>query len=748
MSCHFGEKNVIKQIVLLAVALSIAPVMAASPDAPAVKPRPHVLHSQGGAASEVPFELRDGARATETNGAVWALSVESTAVSGQADAHDYRLTWTLTTGTVASAAVAVDFDFDDWSPTNFVFVPAAVYDGNRFDIKHVGYPPYWYSTNEWRLDMPTTMTPNPTLGRGPGAGRIELDTGYVSVPMLAFHAPVQQRGWMVQTTQGSRLGNHRLLIEERAGRTSARVAISTPVANWKSGDTIAIQFRVYSFQAAERADLLQRFLTARKDLNPAARNETLPFSAAWKLMDALYRDHRWDERIGMYWLTDPAAGNKGWNFIWQLGWCGGGQVTLPLLMRGDEATRKRALRNLDVIFTKSQAPSGFFNAIGNGEQFASFGFGQNFKYHESLVRSQGDWLYMAQRQFGRIEADGGTVPAHWKTGLQKLADAFARLWAKRGQFGQFVNVETGDLCIGGSTCGGIVPGALALASRTFHEQRYLDAAKAAARQYRRDFVLKGYTTGGPGEILSAPDSESAFGLFESFMALYEVTGEREWLDCARELLPVCASWIVAYDFQFPPNSAMGRIDARSCGAMWASVANKHGAPGICTWSGDSLLKYFRATGDRRGLDLLVDIAHGITQYISRDDRRVGNLPAGGICERVNLSSWEGPHNIGGNIFASCAWCETAAMLTITQIPGLYVQPDTGVFAVFDHIKAERVGDGRTLTLKLTNPTQFPADVSVLVEKAKRARKPVDDLMKRGLRVIHLDAGASTQVDFN
>ena len=117
-------------------------------------------------------------------------------------------------------------------------------------------------------------------------------------------------------------------------------------------------------------------------------------------------------------------------------------------------------------------------------------------------------------------------------------------------------------------------------------------------------VQLGYTTGGPGEILSAPDQESAFGLFESFMALYEVTGASGWLRYADELLPICASWTVAYDFQFPPNSPMGRINARSCGAVWASVVNKHGAPGICTWSGDSLLKYFRATGDRRALDLL------------------------------------------------------------------------------------------------------------------------------------------------
>ncbi len=764
----------LKAVCLSAGVLLFAGVLPArSGDAPSLAGlggtlRPVVQYFQGDrVVREVPFDLCDGARVTETNGAEWALALEMGPVGGQPDARDYRFTWTLARGEVKAAAVGVAFDFKPWSPTNFVFVPAAVYDGNRFDVKPIGYPPYWYSTNQWRLDMPTTIVDCPTLGRGPGPGRMDFDTGNASTPLMAFQDPVRKLGWMVQTTQGSRFGNHGLCIEEGAGRATARFAITAPAvraaraamtrlvrpsgdrpADWKTGDTLTIACRVYVFPSRARGDLLRRFAEVRKDLNPAVRSESLPFGEARKLLTALYRDHRWDERIGMFWLTDPAAANTGWNFIWQLGWCGGGQVTLPLLMCGDAVIRQRALRNLDVIFAKSQAASGFFNTIGNGEAFASFGFSQNFKHHESLIRSQGDWLYMAQRQFRQIESGGGTVPAPWRDGLRKLADAFVRLWDKRGQFGQFVNVETGDLCIGGSTCGGIAPGGLALAARTYATPRYLAVAEAAARQYHRDWVRRGYTTGGPGEILSAPDAESAFGLFESFMALYEVTGATEWLGYAGELLPICASWTVSYDYRFPADSPMGRIQAQACGAVWASVQNMHAAPGICTWSGDSLLKYYRATGDRLALDLLTDIAHGITQYISRADRPIGNLPPGGVCERVNLSDWEGRQHVGGNIFASCSWCETAALLTVTQLPGLYVQPDTGVYAAFDSIRVERVSHARgVLKLRLANPAACGVDVAVRVESSAAARQPAESLVGPGVRTIRLDAGAVTEVAF-
>lgn len=66
------------------------------------------------------------------------------------------------------------------------------------------------------------------------------------------------------------------------------------------------------------------------------------------------------------------------------------------------------------------------------------------------------------------------------------------------------------------------------------------------------------------------------------------------------------------------------------GSVWDSVANKHSAPGICTWSGHSLLKYYRATGDEQALALLTDIAHGLPQYISREECPIGNMPPGGV----------------------------------------------------------------------------------------------------------------------
>lgn len=719
--------------------------------------RPSVnYYQEGDVVSRTYFETDKPTVTTDVNGCEWLLTVDKRAVENDNTAQDYVFTWELKRGVAKNVSFSVNFQFDRWTPDNYVFVPSIVYDGNRFAVKDINYPPFWYDKNEWRLDMPTTTTVQPTLNEKGGQSRIDLTSGNASTPLMAFFSQRDQRAWMVQTNQGNNLGDYGLSIEEKKNQGEAVFSIQAPVvrpgnradfpATVSVGEKVIVSCRTYDFKASRLNDMMDRFVEVRKTFNPATRNDVLPFSHAWTLLDDLYQNRRWDERIEMYWLSDVQE-HASWNFIWQLGWVGGGQSTLPLLLQGTDQGKERAMRNLDVIYSKTQTKSGFFYAYGDGKEFYGFGYSAPLEHNVTMVRSQGDWLYMAQRQINLLKSRGEQVKSSWLEGTKKQAEAFARLWDKYGQFGQFVDVETGDLCIGGSTAGGIVPAGLVLASKLYDNPRYLDIARQAARDYYTNYVAKGYTTGGPGEILSTPDSESAFGLFESYMVLYEYTGEKEWLKYASELLPICASWTVSYDFIFPESSPLGKIGAHSCGSVWASVANKHAAPGICTWSGDCLLKYYRATNDERALELLTDIAHNLPQYISRKECPVGNMPSGGVCERVNLSDWEGKDQVGGSIFGSCSWCEVAAMLTVTELPSLYVQSDKQVVAVFDHLKVNKkqAGNGRMI-LEVTNPTSYPADVKIYSETSGEARKNLLLISSDRLQVVRLNPGESKEIN--
>lgn len=338
---------------------------------------------------------------------------------------------------------------------------------------------------------------------------------------------------------------------------------------------------------------------------------------------------------------------------------------------------------------------------------------------------------------------------------RRHVDALVHVWEANGQWGQFVDCETGEITVGNSTSAGIVPGALALASTYFDEASYRRVAEEGARFFYRQFVCRGFTTGGPGDALQCPDSESAFGLLESFVELAELTGAPEWTVMARGTAHLCATWCTSYDFRFPSQSLFGKMEMRTTGSVWANVQNKHGAPNTCTLSGISLLKLFRAVTMQGGnglpyLALLREIVHNQTQYVSRPDRPIGGMPSGYMNERVNLSDWA--EGIGEIFFGSC-WPEVALMLSWVEVPGVYMLIDTGLVIVLDNIDAEVVAGVCTkpeesesaVSLRLRNPTAFPASVRIFVETTADLCRPLDRAFLSHCPVIALAPGESGTV---
>jgi len=227
--------------------------------------------------------------------------------------------------------------------------------------------------------------------------------------------------------------------------------------------------------------------------------------------------------------------------------------------------------------------------------------------------------------------------------------------------------------IGNSTSAAIVSAALAKARVFFDDVRYLKAAEDSLEYHIELFKQIGITNGGPGEILGAPDSESAFGLLESCVVLYEVTKAEKWLSYAKGVAWYCSSWVVSYAYHFPSSSEFGRLNINTVGSVFANVQNKHSAPGICTLSGDSLLKLYRYTKHEEYLDLIKDIAYFIPQCVSTETKPIYSwdsppkqLPAGYICERVNMSDWEGFERVGG-VFCGTCWPETSLILSYAEL---------------------------------------------------------------------------------
>ena len=88
-------------------------------------------------------------------------------------------------------------------------------------------------------------------------------------------------------------------------------------------------------------------------------------------------------------------------------------------------------------------------------------------------------------------------------------------------------------------------------------------------------------------------------------------------------------------------------------------------------------------------------------------------------ERVNMSDWEGASNIGGVFYGSC-WCETSAMLTIAEIPGVYVDLEGQWCLAIDKVQAQ-IKNG---ALEVYNDGTRDCRVTILAETDRARKKPL------------------------
>ena len=450
-------------------------------------------------------------------------------------------------------------------------------------------------------------------------------------------------------------------------------------------EKIEIPYKIYEFTCDSIKAFYHEFFETRKCMGMGAE---VPEIKKSKQIFEILRDkmnrYNWKTEGGFYGTEIAESGIMSW----QPGWIGGGMNTYALMRLGDELEWERGMNTLSHLF-KQQTEAGFFYESSDEKGIPTreiFGYDWTAAWH--MVRKSADILYYLFMHFELIKERGKEVPKVFEDGARKLANAFVGLWEKYGQYGQFVNLITGEIIVGGTSSAAVAPAGLAKASVYFDEPLYMEIAEASAEYYCRCAEENGYTVGGPGEILQCPDSESAFALLESVVTLYKLTKEEKWLEYSMFMAEFCSSWVVAYNYHFPEGSEFSRLDMKSTGCVFANVQNKHAAPGICTFSGYSLYQLYKWTKDEKYLELFRDITNTVHQYMSTEERPIycWDVPKdatllkdgeeqrierekqkpGFMCERVNMSDGETQRCIGGIFPGSCCWCESANLLILAD----------------------------------------------------------------------------------
>lgn len=671
--------------------------------------------------------------------AAWHVKLTRHAASGTA-VHTVHLSVRALEASSSPVALGVEWQFASWSTQRYVLLPGSVYHGNRFPSRPLTYAPR-LPESETSPESVTTIADIHRLTLGPGPSAVSLLAGDMATPAFACYDPEAGRGQIILALEPvSLVGPLGFEFSEGLDRTSAtlrilapglrdtryefsagRITTATPSFDtghlFATGEELSLAFELHEFACSSPQGLFDRLNELRSRYTPTAPL-TLPFSAAASLVSSHYDQAMWWPEAGLYRVW-PLEGNN----PYQTGWCGGIIAEYALLaLAVGPLTDKRCHSHLDRALTSGISPSGLpYGKFTPDLLWESDCWGDE-KSHPwrrwfTLTRRHGDALFYALKACSALRSRGLPVPASWLDACRGLADALCKTWETQGQWGQFLDQRTGEVRLGGSASGAIIPAALLLAYAEFGQRRYHAVALAGGEHFHRRFTAVGVTTGGPGDALQAPDSESSYALVESYWALHVATGDSLWLQRTGEAARQFASWVMPYDYPFPEGTEFHRLGLRTAGTVFANAQNAHSAPGICTHSGLALLHLFRATGDRAYLDLLAGIARALPQFISRPDRPIHAqdgrpLPAGWINERVNTSDWD--NNVGG-VFYGPTWCEVSLLLTAAELPGVYARPSDGLLVVFDHVRATWADDSRSAVL-IENPTAHPANVRIFLDR--------------------------------
>jgi hypothetical protein len=229
------------------------------------------------------------------------------------------------------------------------------------------------------------------------------------------------------------------------------------------------------------------------------------------------------------------------------------------------------------------------------------------------LTSYADWLLTQQRE-------DGSFPTAWQAGTGKV-------------------IETS-----GTTSYVPVPLLVRLSEET-GQKKYLDAAIKASDYVWTNFGSKGVFLGATGSA-DVADKESGMLSLEAFLALYENTRDRKWLDRAKTAGDFAESWIWIWNVPMP-------LDADDSKLHWKKGVPTVGVNGIgsnvpggvdqyMAWSVPSYAKLYRYTKDEHYLDVARVLLHGTKAMLALPGRTYDLLSPGWQQEHWRM----GPGNRG------------------------------------------------------------------------------------------------------
>ncbi len=240
---------------------------------------------------------------------------------------------------------------------------------------------------------------------------------------------------------------------------------------------------------------------------------------------------------------------------------------------------------------------------------------------------------------------------------------FAKSWTDEGE------VKVADGTIG---CFLVLP--MLTAYKRSGDEKYLNSALRAFGFYYSALERDGFTTAGALDTYCI-DKESSSPLLRDAIALYEITNDKKYLECACNIAWYLRTWLMHYTVKYPCDSMIAEMGYDTFGSTSVSTAHQ-ALDQYALRDVLSFLKLAEYTGEQQWREVGIAFWCNACQYISDGTAYLGGRlrPAGAQDEAIFHTRWSrravGP-------FRPSQWLP--AWPSAFRLEALYAHPDWDVF---------------------------------------------------------------------
>ncbi len=187
----------------------------------------------------------------------------------------------------------------------------------------------------------------------------------------------------------------------------------------------------------------------------------------------------------------------------------------------------------------------------------------------------------------------GVDASKYEKVCKDVAEYYIKYFA-HGGFPQISNprgeVVTSDGCAGTMLTLGFL-----VAYKYFGNKEYFERGKEAFDFYYNTFLGNSIAAGGALDTYCI-DKESAGPVLRSALLMYEITGDKAYIDKAKQVAYYLMSWTYYHDVAFPTDSDCAKLGVRTTGGTSVSTAHHH----LDVWGAyyvPDMVKLFELTGN-------------------------------------------------------------------------------------------------------------------------------------------------------